>query len=430
VRRRILTVVYDLEIGGTQRAAQNFSKAYHDAGHDVRVLTLYGGGPRQAQLESAGIQVTLGIGRPVEAATDLLKWKPDFVHVHRSGEADSVIASILRVFREIGSRVIETNVFSFFDRSADRRLTDLHLHLSNWCLWRWHLIGGTTNQNKSAGTVMPYLVNDEPFYRIPDLERQKFREDLGLKPNDILFGRVGQPSMAKWTKSLIPAFVSIAERNPNVHFMMIGAPNEVLETVQKLEKGVQKRIHLRSPTSSDLDLRRSYSSLDAFVHASYIGESFGMVLVESMLCEVPVVTLSTPRADNSQLEVVKHEEGGLVVLSDRFLNDAMLSATTNISRLQKLGKNGPALIKSRYTAKILIPQLEKIFFHIERSQNSIEIARAISKDGFAHEPRASEMRSLAARGIGTPDFLDSIFLQFPKAYLRTLDKFVSLRYRK
>ncbi|MDZ7736209.1 MAG: glycosyltransferase [Gammaproteobacteria bacterium] len=59
-------------------------------------------------------------------------------------------------------------------------------------------------------------------------------------------------------------------------------------------------------------MRIGYSSLDVFVHAARQGESFGMVLVESMLCETPVITLATPYADNSQVEVVGHEQGGLV----------------------------------------------------------------------------------------------------------------------
>ena len=49
--------------------------------------------------------------------------------------------------------------------------------------------------------------------------------------------------------------------------------------------------------------------MDGFLHVSRIGESFGMVLCEAMLCGVPVVTLSTPLKDNSQLEVVGPRRG-------------------------------------------------------------------------------------------------------------------------
>ena len=47
---KILTVVYNLEKGGTQRVAQIFAEAYHELGYDSRILSLYGLGCRYDEI--------------------------------------------------------------------------------------------------------------------------------------------------------------------------------------------------------------------------------------------------------------------------------------------------------------------------------------------------------------------------------------------
>jgi hypothetical protein len=76
---------------------------------------------------------------------------------------------------------------------------------------------------------------------------------------------------------------------------------------------------------SDRELSVMYSAMDCFLHASTIGESFGLVLTEAMLCGCPVVTVSRPDRDNSQVEVVGHLKGGLVAASMRDFPRAALA---------------------------------------------------------------------------------------------------------
>ena len=40
--------------------------------------------------------------------------------------------------------------------------------------------------------------------------------------------------------------------------------------------------------------------MDVFAHSAQQGESFGYVLAEAALCEIPIVTMATPWADDSQ----------------------------------------------------------------------------------------------------------------------------------
>ena len=57
--------------------------------------------------------------------------------------------------------------------------------------------------------------------------------------------------------------------------------------------------------------------INIFLHISKIGESFGYVIAESLLCETPVVTLNTPWADNSQSELVGNRKGGFTIFQKK-----------------------------------------------------------------------------------------------------------------
>ena len=77
---KILTVVFDLDKGGTQRTAQNFCEAYSLLGHDSRLIALYGEGPRLKELQNHPIFVWIGLSDHVKQ--EIQAWKPDVVHLH------------------------------------------------------------------------------------------------------------------------------------------------------------------------------------------------------------------------------------------------------------------------------------------------------------------------------------------------------------
>ena len=87
---------------------------------------------------------------------------------------------------------------------------------------------------------------------------------------------------------------------------------------------MKKNIVIIKKINKDDDLRSAYSSMDIFALAAEQGESFCHVLAESMLCEIPVVALSTPWFDNSQCEVVGHMKGGLICLSPKSFKNGLI----------------------------------------------------------------------------------------------------------
>lgn len=346
---RILTVVADLGPGGTQRAAQNYSIGYRRAGHEVAVLAYTGGGPRQAELEAAGIETFVASPDPRRALAAAAAWGADLVHVHRYGSADPVSAAVLRRLRRArpAVRVLETNVFGRADRSPDAALVDVHLHLSRWCLWRWQRWTRGMRE-RPIGVVVPYAADPERFFPLPEAKRAEARARLGLPAEGVVFGRIGQPSVWKWHPAAVDAFGRLAARRPDVHLLLVGAPPPVRAQADALPPALRARVVRHDFLHGDAALREGYAALDVFLHAARIGESFGMVLAEAMLCERPVVTLSRPTRDNSQLEVVGHEEGGLVVADAAAMERAMARLAADAALRARLGRQGARRVHERF----------------------------------------------------------------------------------
>lgn len=398
---KVLTVVVDLSIGGTQRVAQNLSIGVAALGTEVAVLAYRGGGPRELALQAAGIQVF----KTVEEARS---WRPDLIHIHRGGYANNEETRILRYLRERGGKVVETNVFSRFDWSEGGRLIDVHCNLSKWCAYKWNAWGGRLAHQKCS-YILPNPVDAESITLLDDAARQNVRRELGIPSERFVFGRVGRPSIEKWSPTLVDAFETVAQQH-DVGLLLVGAPPKIIQRTKALSADLQSRIIILPPTSSDQRLSELFNAMDGFLHLAGIGESFGMVLCEAMLAGVPVVTLSTPLKDNSQLEVVGHKKGGLVALSEDAIPRAMTCLIKDTRLRKAIRTGGRAWVDSRFSINLV-------------SRRALEIYNAVLSDtqvsGDDAPPDWQWIRGMLSTGIGTTDrraFLGMKLVHNPSIY--------------
>jgi hypothetical protein len=117
---------------------------------------------------------------------------------------------------------------------------------------------------------------------------------------------------------------------------------------------------------------------------SKIGESFGFVLAEALLCGCPVVTLSTPFKDNAQFEVVGDKIGGYCSTSVQdFVKRLLLvyDRKDDFSPDQLYDQ-----IDSRYSEQALVQPLLKVYralcdndrsYLLNLSKSTFEVAQKI-----------------------------------------------------
>lgn len=331
----VLTVVNALGIGGTERAAATFAIGYAKRGLDSRLWAVTDGGPRAIALSSHDVPVHIGS----DLKSFIGSWRPDFVHLHSnglSGETIDILTSLLP-----DADLVEQNVFSQPTVWSDKLACSFQL--TETALLRYRKFPGAVQS-----TVVPNPVDDHFYFR-DDGAAARIRAELSIEPGAFVVGRVGQPSTYKWAPLTVSTFSALADKDPNAHMILVGAPIEIYSLV--LRSRHSARIRLLPAEQSDADLRALYSSFDVFLHTSSQGESFGYVLCEAMLCGTPVLTIATPWADNSQGEVVG--PGGLVAKSQRQFRELLLRMWAHPLERANLARLGARHIRHRYSSEVV-----------------------------------------------------------------------------
>jgi glycosyltransferase involved in cell wall biosynthesis len=420
---RILTVVEDLLQGGTQRNAQNMALAHRDAGHESAVLAYRDGGPREEPLRRGNITLFIGAGGRTDAAIEAAAaWSPRVIHIHRTGGTDPVVADLIRRLKSrIAGRtaVVETNVFARVDYSPDGALFDVHTQIARWCLWKWSTWARVVRP-RPIGVLVPYLVHADAFYPAPEADRLAFRAARGIPADALVFGRAGSPIDAKWHPIIFDAFEAFASERADAYLLLVGAPNDFDGRIAAMPGAIRRRV-VKSPLiHGDENLRACYAAMDVFLHAARIGESFGMVLCESMLCGVPVVTLSTPAKDNAQLEVVGHERGGLIVTDARSMTAGMRRLAGDPALRHRLAEQGAAWVRAQYGPQTVGPLLNRVVTLAAECPSRGDLRAALEADpALTTSISDDEIRMLLSRSMGSVSLRDRVLMRLvmqPRIY--------------
>ncbi len=119
------------------------------------------------------------------------------------------------------------------------------------------------------------------------VDRERVRRELGLEAATV-FGAVGRIYRLKNYGALIDAFAAALGPSPDAHLVIVGPGNVDALSSRAAALGIGDRVVFTGPRN---DIPELLAAFDAFVHPA-IAESFGMVIVEAMAMELPV--LSTP----------------------------------------------------------------------------------------------------------------------------------------
>lgn len=435
---RILTIIDHLGPGGRQRTAQNYTLGYVDAGCQTAVLTVFGGGMREANLREHGVQLFIGAVDPEarqRAIADAAAWEPEAIHFHSEGPPRAVVAEAVEALLDRLSHrppVLETSSFGKVDYKQRFTFSDVYLLKARWALWKWRSWSQPLRP-RPLGVVVPNTTDTEAFYPTSPSVRATFRAEHGIPEEAFLMGRVGQACVWKWDPVIFDAFEDVATRHERAHLLLVGLPDELRPRLEALAPNVRARITEIPFLRGDEALRSCYNALDVFLHAAQIGESFGMVLTEAMACECPVVTLSTPARDNSQVEVVGHERGGLVVYDAQGMATAVERLMADEALRARLGRDGAAHVRSTYTLDQVTPQLIRLIEIARASSSRHELAQRLAREsGFVTEISSDEIQHLLNSGLGRPSLRQRTLMRLVHIPLlfRSWWMIKGLRYRR
>jgi len=165
---------------------------------------------------------------------------------------------------------------------------------------------------------------------------------------------------------------------------VVNPPAQIIEYARI--QGVIGKMVIIDEIKGDEELCRCYSSIDAFLHIANQGESFGLVLAESLLCETPVITFNTPWSDNSQAEVVGNGVGGYCVNTIEQFLFCMTKLYRDPALRKDMGKKGRTHILERYEYQAVAAKSIKLLSQaVSVKQNvSLPIFKNLELEGIKY----------------------------------------------
>jgi len=316
------------------------------------------------ELKNADIPlVTLNMRRGVadpRAVFRLLKilreWKPDIVHSHMVHA--NLLARVVRIFCKMP--VLISTAHSIDEggswREVAYRLTDpladLTTNVSRAAVKRYIRVGAAP---KNKIMFMPNGIDTAKF-NLNKAAGQRLRNELGVD-NYFVWLAVGRFEEAKDYPNMLRAFSMIVSKKSNVVLLLVGR-GSLLEEVKKLAGALGMKDNVRF-LGVRQDVPDLMNAADAFVLSSR-WEGFGLVLVEAMSCQLPVVATDSggPR------EILNGGKlGHLVPPGD---SEALAAAMMKMMSLpeaerQAMGRAGRAYIEANYSLEHVVDQWEVLY---------------------------------------------------------------------
>lgn len=118
-------------------------------------------------------------------------------------------------------------------------------------------------------------------------EGKTIRQSLGIPEKDIIFGRIGRNSDPLYDPVGIKAFKRVVKKFPNIHYLIVGAPQILLHQQQRENI---PNIHFLPEIGTKEGLWAFYDAIDVLAHFRKDGESFGLNIVEAMYAQKPIIS--------------------------------------------------------------------------------------------------------------------------------------------
>jgi glycosyltransferase involved in cell wall biosynthesis len=300
---KILFLVRDLAIGGSQRQLALLAAGLAKRTHDVAVAVLYAGGALEALLDGSGARL-LAIGKSSrwQAVAPLARLRRLFLNEHPDLvyaflPTQTTLAALL-LPRQVKTKLV------FGLRAAGVRLdrydalSALMYRSEVWLARRADLIVANARAVR-ADAVGRGLPADRIVVVPNGIDTDAMRPDATaglavrrmwqIPDNAFVIGCVARLDAMKDHANLLNAAASFARNHPDAHLVCIGGgPPSYADELKALAKslGLTGRVVWAGEID---DVKAAYNSFNIATLSSSFGEGFPNAIGEAMACGVPVV---------------------------------------------------------------------------------------------------------------------------------------------
>lgn len=364
--------------GGGQRALVTFAKHMDTELFRPVCIAYREDGAQRQVLEAAGIEAVFAPSAD-EVLRLIAERKPVILHIHRSGGPVPIETEIILGAKRIDPNiiVIEKNVFGLYDPSTEG-VIDCSLFQSMMHIHERYLPASGKRFDFDTMKVfhnpidIDYL---EGFHASPE-EIAAYKAKLGIAPDEFVLGKIARPHIAKWGDLIVEMLPYLARLVPRFKFIVVGIPDSRMRSLRS--SPYADHLILRKSIDDEREERLFYQVIDVLAHSSKIGECNGNTINEAMFWSKPVVTNSTPRRDNGQLEQVAHNETGFIANHPQTFARALAALHADPDLRVRLGLRGREEIVRENAAPLMTRRLEKCFFEV-LARRGMPIGRDIAE---------------------------------------------------
>jgi glycosyltransferase involved in cell wall biosynthesis len=294
----VLQTCFSRSWGGLEMQALEISKGLRDRGHRVLLATLPDNRLNQ-EAAREGIPVlplnVTGYAHPIllwRLRNALRANRIDIIHCQHSRDLATVVPALqlsgmpisLVLSKRVGSYI---NKRDLFHRYTHRRIGKV-LAISD--VIRRNVIATTP---VPAGRVITFHdAVDTQKFSPAKVDRFGVRREMGIPDASLVVGFVGRFSPGKGVEELLHAARKLRDVHPPVRFLVAGEASHAEEAYARSIHHLAEQLGLQQTvvfTGYRSDVPEVMASFDILAFPSH-AESFGVVLIEAMAMEKPVVS--------------------------------------------------------------------------------------------------------------------------------------------
>ncbi|MCR9210209.1 MAG: glycosyltransferase family 4 protein [bacterium] len=184
-------------------------------------------------------------------------------------------------------------------------------------------------------------MNVDPFVHAVD-HREAVRQKYGLRDEHVVVGKIARLFHLKGHADLVPAAKLVADRHPNVRFLLVGDGILRAELEQQIESLGLKEHFIFTGLVPPTEVPAMIGAMDILVHASY-REGLARALPQALIAGRPAISYDIDGAR----EVVIDDQTGYLVGAGQVadLADRMIRLVGDQELRQRMGREG----QSRFT---------------------------------------------------------------------------------
>ncbi|RMH18501.1 MAG: glycosyltransferase [Gammaproteobacteria bacterium] len=359
MRARVLFVTTGLHTGGAEKQLFLLLSHLHKEEIEAGVVSLLSPGSMSSRISALGIPVWhLGMESPLRLPQAV--WRlARITHRFRPGVIQgwmyhgNLAAMLAKTLSSRRARMIWGIRQSLYDLKREKVVTRgvirMGAHLSKHADTLVFNSQTARVQHESFGFGSNNsLVIDNGFdtelFRPDEDARSRVRKELGLRPDAKLIGKIARYHPMKGHQVFLKAAMDLAERIPDVHFVLVGrgvdADNQVFAPWLRRPM-LADRLHLLGERT---DIPRLTAALDIASSSSW-GEAFPNTIGEAMSCAVPCVA-----TDVGDVKRIVGKAGVVVPAGDeKALAVAWESLLLNDEERHSMGKAARSRVMDKFS---------------------------------------------------------------------------------